>query len=50
MLHCTGPVLIVEDDLNTANLVKTYLEHDGFALQHDAGILPAMNREVVLFC
>ena len=30
MPHCTGPVLIVEDDLNTANLVKTYLEHEGF--------------------
>ena len=33
MLHCTGPVLIVEDDLNTANLVKTYLEHEGFACE-----------------
>ena len=33
MLHCTGPVLIVEDDLNTANLVKTYLEHEGFTCE-----------------
>ena len=26
-----GPVLIVEDDLNTAHLVRTYLEREGFA-------------------
>jgi len=28
--NCNGPVLIVEDDPNTANLVQTYLERDGF--------------------
>jgi light-regulated signal transduction histidine kinase (bacteriophytochrome) len=27
---CKGPVLIVEDDSNTAALVQTYLERDGF--------------------
>ena len=27
---CKGPVLIVEDDPNTAALVQTYLERDGF--------------------
>jgi DNA-binding response OmpR family regulator len=32
MMHhnCNGPVLIVEDDPNTAALVQTYLERDGF--------------------
>ncbi len=32
MMHhnCNGPVLIVEDDPNTATLVQTYLERDGF--------------------
>ena len=31
MIHnCNGPVLIVEDDPNTATLVQTYLERDGF--------------------
>ena len=25
-----GPVLIVEDDRNTAALIKTYLEKEGF--------------------
>jgi len=28
--NCNGPVLIVEDDPNTATLVQTYLERDGF--------------------
>ncbi|TKB25074.1 response regulator transcription factor [Desulfopila sp. IMCC35006] len=28
--NCAGPVLIVEDDPNTANLIQTYLERDGF--------------------
>jgi len=28
--NCNGPVLIVEDDPNTAALVQTYLERDGF--------------------
>jgi len=28
--NCNGPVLIVEDDPNTASLVQTYLERDGF--------------------
>lgn len=28
--YCKGPVLIVEDDPNTATLVQTYLERDGF--------------------
>ncbi len=28
--NCNGPVLIVEDDPNTANLIQTYLERDGF--------------------
>lgn len=30
MLGCDGPILIVEDDSNTATLVKTYLEREGF--------------------
>ncbi len=32
MMHhnCNGPVLIVEDDANTAALVQTYLEREGF--------------------
>ncbi|MBB5349449.1 response regulator transcription factor [Desulfoprunum benzoelyticum] len=33
MLRCTGPALIVEDDPNTANLLKTYLEHEGFTCE-----------------
>ena len=28
--NCNGPILIVEDDPNTAALVQTYLERDGF--------------------
>ncbi len=28
--NCNGPILIVEDDPNTANLIQTYLERDGF--------------------
>ncbi len=28
--NCKGPVLIVEDDPNTADLIQTYLERDGF--------------------
>jgi DNA-binding response OmpR family regulator len=39
MMHAdgVGPVLIVEDDRNTAALIKTYLEKEGFqtALVHD---------------
>lgn len=31
MHNCNGPILIVEDDANTAALVQTYLERDGFA-------------------
>jgi len=31
MYACNGPVLIVEDDVNTATLIKTYLEREGFA-------------------
>ncbi len=31
MLGCDGPILIVEDDANTASLVRTYLEREGFA-------------------
>jgi len=30
MHNCDGPILIVEDDTNTAALVKTYLEREGF--------------------
>jgi DNA-binding response OmpR family regulator len=30
MFGCDGPILIVEDDGNTATLVKTYLEREGF--------------------
>ncbi len=30
MLSCEGPILIVEDDGNTATLVKTYLEREGY--------------------
>lgn len=28
--NCQGPILIVEDDPNTATLVQTYLEREGF--------------------
>ncbi len=28
---CNGPILIVEDDLNTSKLVETYLQREGFA-------------------
>ena len=28
--NCNGPILIVEDDPNTATLIQTYLERDGF--------------------
>ncbi|MDR3541695.1 MAG: response regulator transcription factor [Desulfosporosinus sp.] len=31
MHNCDGPILIVEDDANTASLVKTYLEREGFS-------------------
>lgn len=31
MNNCDGPILIVEDDANTASLVKTYLEREGFS-------------------
>lgn len=31
MYACSGAVLIVEDDANTATLVKTYLEREGFS-------------------
>lgn len=31
MHKCDGPILIVEDDANTASLIKTYLEREGFA-------------------
>jgi len=31
MNNCNGPILIVEDDANTASLVKTYLEREGFS-------------------
>lgn len=29
-MNCNGPILIVEDDSNTATLVQTYLEREGF--------------------
>ncbi len=32
----TGPILIVEDDINTAALVRTYLEKEGFSVLHAA--------------
>jgi DNA-binding response OmpR family regulator len=31
MHNCDGPILIVEDDTNTASLVQTYLQREGFA-------------------
>jgi len=31
MYNCNNPILIVEDDANTATLVRTYLEREGFA-------------------
>ena len=31
-----GPVLIVEDDVNTASLVRTYLERESFSVIHAA--------------
>lgn len=36
MTNFNGPVLIVEDDPNTAALVKTYLEKEGFSTLHAA--------------
>lgn len=30
MHNCDGPILIIEDDGNTASLVQTYLEREGF--------------------
>jgi len=43
----SDPVLIVEDDLNTAQLVKTYLEREGFAtrIAHDGLQALQMARE-----
>jgi len=38
----TGAVLIVEDDLNTAALVRTYLEREGFRTMHATSGLEAM--------
>ena len=32
MHNCDGPILIIEDDQNTATLVSTYLEREGFAV------------------
>lgn len=36
MTNQTGPILIVEDDINTAALVRTYLENEGFSVLHAA--------------
>ncbi len=36
MTHKDGPILIVEDDSNTAALVRTYLEKEGFSTIHVA--------------
>lgn len=36
MSNTAGPILIVEDDHNTAALVRTYLEREGFATVHAA--------------
>lgn len=36
MSNRNGPVLIVEDDANTASLVCTYLEREGFSVIHAA--------------
>lgn len=51
MTSVTGPVLIVEDDHNTAALVRTYLEREGFATIHAAdgltGLKLAREREPV---
>ena len=44
--HLTAPVLIIEDDRNTAALIATYLEREGFATQsvHDGAEALAMAR------
>ena len=46
-----GPILIVEDDPNTAALVRTYLEREGFATIHAAdgltGLQLARDRQPV---
>ncbi len=31
MITCNGPILIVEDDINTSHLVETYLQREGFS-------------------
>lgn len=36
MTSADGPILIVEDDHNTAALVRTYLEREGFSILHAA--------------
>jgi DNA-binding response OmpR family regulator len=43
----TAPILIVEDDRNTAALIATYLEREGFATQivHDGARALAMARQ-----
>ena len=43
----TEPILIVEDDRNTAALIATYLENEGFATQavHDGADALALARE-----
>jgi len=43
MTHTDGPILIVEDDLNTAALVRTYLEREGFATIHAADGLSGLH-------
>ena len=42
----TDPILIVEDDRNTASLIATYLEREGFMTQtvHDGGEALALAR------
>ena len=44
--HLTAPVLIIEDDRNTAALIATYLEREGFTTQsvHDGAEALAMAR------
>ncbi len=39
-----APILVVEDDLQTAGMVRLYLEHDGFAVEHVADGRRALAR------
>ncbi len=46
-INLQAPILIIEDDHNTAALIKTYLEREGFATQtvHDGAEALALARQ-----